>query len=123
MRKLKMERLLTIKLCIGLAVLLFVAKPFLGFSICEANHPIEMHSLLAKSFTKRKTENFESAEAQKKLAQSPALKLLSFAILLDFLFPFIYKRVTVISSQSLHGLNLALVPVQPSYLLTGKLII
>jgi len=91
--------------------------------VCEANQPIGAHNLLTKSFTKRKTENFESAEAQKRLAQAPVLKFFSIALLLDFLFPFIYKRLAVISGQSLHGLNAVLVPVQPSYLLTGKLII
>jgi len=118
-----MEHLTAIKLIFSLAVLLFVAKPFLGFSVCEANQPIGAHNLLTKSFTKRKTENFESAEAQKRLAQAPVLKFFSIALLLDFLFPFIYKRLAVISGQSLHGLNAVLVPVQPSYLLTGKLII
>jgi hypothetical protein len=121
--KIKMDRLQAIKLCFALAVLLFVAKPFLGFSACEANQPIGTYSLLTKSFSKRKPKDFEISEAQRQLAQAPALKLLSIVLLLDFLFPFIYKRLSVISSQSLNGLNVALVPVQPSYLLTGKLII
>jgi hypothetical protein len=118
-----MHRLKAIKLCIGLAVLLFVAKPFLGFSACEANQSIGTYNLLTKSFTKRKTENFESAEAQKQLSQAPVLRLFGITLLLIFLFPVIYKPLDVISGQYLNGLNMALAPPQPFYLLIGKLII
>jgi hypothetical protein len=123
-----MEHIKTVKIIFYLAVSLFIAKPFLGFSVIETNQSIAVHNILAKSFSNRKPEEFKDAEAHAGaihhlLSNPPLLLLLSITFLLGFIFPLAFKRLVGMDSSSLNDLKLSLVPVQQPYRLSGKLTI
>lgn len=112
-----------------LAVMMFVAKPFIGFSISNLDASlIESHSLLAKSFSKRKPEDLEDSKAKacsisQQLTNPPLPLLLCITALLAFLFPVVFIRYNGTSYSFLNSLKTALVPARQPYLLAGKLII
>jgi hypothetical protein len=112
-----------------LAVLMFVAKPFIGFSIANLEGAsIEVHSLLAKSFSKRKPDDLGEAEAKvlnihQQLIDPPLPLLLSITSLLGLLFPLVFKRLNGAGNSFLNNLKTALIPADQPYLLTGKLTI
>jgi len=111
-----------------LAVLMFVAKPFIGFSLTNINIPVEAHSLLAKSFTNRKPEDLEDAKAKaltirQQIIDPPFPLLLSITALLLFLFPLAFKRDVFTGYSFLNNLKVSLIPAAQPYLLTGKLTI
>lgn len=111
-----------------LAVLMFVAKPFIGFSLTNVCIPIEAHSLLAKSFSKRKPEDLEDARAKasfikQQITDPPFPLLLSVTALLAFLFPLVFKRDIFTGSSFINSIKTALIPAAQPYLLTGKLTI
>jgi len=120
-----MNSLKTAKVFFCLAVLLFVAKPFIGFSIISfANIPVASNSLLIKSFSNRKPEDLKDAEAKKAtihrlLSNPPAILLLTIAALLGLLFTALFKKISI-STRFLNELQAGLIPIQPN-LLTGKL--
>jgi hypothetical protein len=113
------------KIIFSLAVLLFVAKPFIGFSIIGSGHPPkEIHSILVKCFSKRKPEDLKDAELraaaiQHQLTNPPAV--LGIAIFLVLLFPFAFKNRDGITRQFLDDIGYRLQPGEQLYLLTGKL--
>src|ERR1700750_3431806 len=80
-----------------LAVLLFVAKPFIGFAaISGSRECITAHSILIKSFSKRKPEDLRDAEIKKAalrtmLSDPPSKLLVSITLLLGILFPLLFK--------------------------------
>ena len=113
-----------------LAVLMFVAKPFIGFSISNFDSAsiIESHSLLAKCFTNRKPEDLEDSKAKAgaislQLTNPPLPLLLTITALLSLLFPLIFKRTGRTGNSFINELKTALVPAAQPYLLTGKLTI
>jgi hypothetical protein len=121
-----MRKLTSAKIFFCLAALLFVAKPFLGFSIFSRVHPPAVENIFVKAFTKRKVEthdsNKRSAEAiQKKLGDAAQqFSLLIFA-LLSIILPLVLLSSLIIPVQ--RGPVFSLAPSQPSWLLNGKLII
>ncbi|MDB5025959.1 MAG: hypothetical protein JWP78_3714 [Mucilaginibacter sp.] len=124
-----MQRLTAFRLFFLLAALLFVAKPFFGFSanIDRTRHS-QGYTILAKSFTKRKPESIEEADVNIEFIHQslihPLLNILStISILLLTLFPAAFKNVSKITGRFLSGIRYALLPPEPIYLLSGKLII
>jgi hypothetical protein len=123
----KMQTLSSAKIFLSLAVLLFVAKPFLGFTMFSRLHPPAEENIFVKSFTKRKLEDsensiFNTSAIQKKLADPVDQFILRFSFLLSIIFPAIFAAVNI-SNRFLNELRLSLSPPGHTYLLNGKLII
>ena len=122
-----MKPINTVKIFFYLAVLLFVAKPFMGYSIFYVDHQVtQPGNILVKIFSQRKPEDLEDAKIvaaniHHKLTNPPVL--LSIMALLGFLFPALYKRAIDINNSSINNMNLAFVPVHQPYFLSGKLTI
>jgi hypothetical protein len=121
-----MRHLKSAKVYIFFAVLLFVAKPFVGYSIFNHSHlSLSVKgSILVKSFTKRKLESFENISsrigiAQQKLADP--LKEFIFLLCIGFSTALI-GRITI-TNRFLRRLQLSLTPSEDTYILNGKLII
>jgi len=118
----------TAKILFSLAVLFFVAKPFLGFSMFNRLNPPSEASIFVKSFTKRKLEyvkdsKFDIQTVQKKLAD-PAVQLLSgFAFLLSLIFPLIYLDSLYAGNRYLRGLKQSLSPSPDTWLLNSQFLI
>jgi hypothetical protein len=112
-----------------IAVLLFVAKPFIGFAaLAGKKEHISRQSILIKSFDKRKPEDLHDAETQKAavralLLNPPLLPLSAIAFLLGFVFPYLFKPTGRISNSFLNSLHYKLIPETQTYLLNGKLTI
>lgn len=124
-----MQKLKAFRLIFSLAALLFVAKPFVGFgTISMQVKSIKTHTILVKSFTKRKPEGIEEADANVRalhrlLINPPLLSPSAIAVLLLMLFPAIITFFDRIISLILYKNRYGLLPPEPAYLLTGKLII
>jgi len=124
-----MLRLTAFRLFFSLAALLFVAKPFVGFGVfSRQSQPRQVHSILVKSFSKRKPESLEEADANvefiHKLLSNPLLVIQSaISFLLLTIFPAVFKSSLRIAGEILSHLGYTLLPPGPAYLLTGKLII
>ncbi|MDP9046804.1 MAG: hypothetical protein M3N14_01620 [Bacteroidota bacterium] len=123
-----MYRLKSAKFYFFLAVLLFVAKPFLGFSMVTRINPPAADNILIKSFTKRKLEyiaggNFDINLAQKKLSEPVQHLIVPFVFLLSILFPFVFESGINITGGVLSRMRLRLRPIEHISLLNGKLII
>jgi len=109
------------------AVMLLVAKPFLGFSMFSRLHPPAEENIFVKAFNKRKQEyaedsNYDVIAIQKKLADPARHFLLHFSVLLNILFPF-FSIVADISNRFFKDLQLNLLPRKRTYLFNSKLII
>lgn len=110
-----------------IAVMLFVAKPFIGFAtLTGTREHITAHSILVKSFSKRKPEDLRDAELQKAslrmMLSDPPLKLLiSITFLLGVLFPLLFRNAALITHDCLNRIRYSLIPAEQPYLLTGKL--
>jgi hypothetical protein len=123
-----MLQLKTAKIYLCFAVLLFVAKPFLGFSMFSRLHPPTIESIFVKSFTKRKAEfsedsNYNTSAIQKNLAEPALPFILRFSFLLSIIFPALFAFSANITNQFLSEIQLGLGPQRDTYLLNGKLII
>lgn len=123
-----MNKINSAKIFFCLAVLLFVAKPFLGFTLFNHAHPPVVRNILLKAFTKRKLEDPENSNSsmsaiQKKLAEPVKYFSLRFAYLLSIIFPCVLCAQAGIANRFLWGIQLSLTPQANSYLLNGKLII
>jgi hypothetical protein len=122
-----MQRLKAFRIYISLAALLFVAKPFFGFGVFSGQfHPHQSHTILVKSFTKRKPESLRDADANvesiHKLLINPFAALLStISILLVTLFPSVFKLGSKITYEFLSHIRFALLPQERAYLLSCKL--
>jgi hypothetical protein len=122
-----MKPINTVKIFFYLAVLLFVAKPFIGFSIAGSDYQLkEPNNILVKIFSKRKPEDLEDARItasiiHQKLTNPPIL--ITIMALLGFLFPAVYKRLISVNNSFINNMNAALVPVHQPYFLSGKLTI
>ena len=112
-----------------LAVFMFIAKPFIGFSLGDfESQVIESHSLLAKCFSKRKPEDLEDAkikasEIKQKLTNPPETISVTIAAILVLFFPIAFKRNSFAVQSFLDTLRVNLQPAEHTYLLTGKLTI
>jgi hypothetical protein len=123
-----MRKLTSAKIFFCLAVLLFVAKPFLGFTMFTRLHPPGIENIFVKAFTKRKLEDsennkFNAAAIKKKLADPVQLFILRFSFLLAIIFPATFLAGLNVNSRFLRRLQLSLSATQPAWLLNGKLII
>ena len=123
-----MHKLKSAKIFFCLAVLLFVAKPFLGFSMFSRLHPPAEESIFVKAFTKRKLEdpensNLSASVIQKKLAEPVQQFILRFSFLLTILFPAVFAAGPQITNRFLRRVKLSMYPLRDTYLLNGKLII
>ncbi len=123
-----MQKLHSAKLIFCLSALLFVAKPFLGFTMFSRAHPPAVENIFVKAFTKRKLEDSESSATnlctiQKLLDDSAQQFILRFSFLLSVLFPMLFAARIKISNRFLNDLQLSLVPRGHAYLFNGKLLI
>ncbi len=124
-----MHRLTAFRLFFTLAALLFVAKPFFGYGISSREfHPRQVHTILVKSFSKRKPESLDdanaSAERLHQLLTNPLAVLLSaISLLLLSLFPTVFKSGFNITGKVIADIRYALLPAEHTYILAGKLII
>lgn len=119
---------LNIRYLLLFAVLMFTAKPFLGFSLHNSLSRGNECSIFAKAFTKRKQEYVDGSEfdittIQKRLTNPPIVLVTLFSFLLNKLFPAIFGSLKPISNGILSAIHLNLLPPLPRYLLSGKLII
>jgi hypothetical protein len=124
----EMIRLKTLYILFCLAVFMFIAKPFIGFSININNKQLDIHNILIKSFSNRKPEDLQDAKQKAALLRAqltnpPMPLLLRIATLLAFVFPFLFKAYNNTKSSYLNSLQLSLIPTDQPYLLAGKLII
>jgi hypothetical protein len=124
-----MQRLKAFRLFISLAAMLFVAKPFFGFGAFSRQfHPRHVHTILVKSFTKRKPESLEEADANvgsihRMLVNPLALLSSTISALFLSLFPSVFRDENKIANTLLSRIRFALFPPAHAYLLSGKLII
>jgi hypothetical protein len=110
------------------AVLLFIAKPFLGFSMFTRVHPPAAENIFIKAFNKRKLEyraggSYDIFAIQKKLAEPVKQLFLPFLFLLGILFPVVFAPGADITRGLLRRIQLSLSPTEHTYLLNGTLII
>ena len=124
-----MNGLKAFRLFFAFAALLFAAKPFFGFGIYTSRFkPHISHNILVKSFTKRKPESLQEAEANQKrihqqLTNPPAVLLSVISLLLLSLLPVLFTNLQKVTGKILSDIRLSLLPPGNTYLLSGKLII
>ncbi|WP_460680151.1 hypothetical protein [Mucilaginibacter koreensis] len=86
----------TYKLLLAIAAILFIAKPFVGFSVYDRlGDGAQENSLMAKVFAKRKPEFLEEATAKSisiraQLRDKAKQFTFSFQALLIYLFPLLF---------------------------------
>ncbi|WP_295672141.1 hypothetical protein [uncultured Mucilaginibacter sp.] len=117
-----------VKILFFLAVLFFVAKPFLGFSMFNRLNPPLAVSIFVKAFTKRKQEyvkdsKFDIKTVQQKLADPANQLLLGFAFLLSVLFPLFSLDRISISNRYLRRLKFNLSPFSDTWLINSQFLI
>jgi hypothetical protein len=110
------------------AVLLFVAKPFLGFSMFSSTRPPAEDNIFVKVFSKRKVENEEDSKynisaIQKELAEPVGEFFVRFSFLLGMLFPLIFEAGVNISTGFLRNIRLGQHPRGDIYLLNFSFLI
>jgi len=110
------------------AVLLFIAKPFLGFSMFGKMHPPAEDNIFVKVFSKRKVDldednKFSLSAIQKNLAEPLQYFFLRFSFLLCVLFPAIFAAGANINNRFLRDIQLSLTRNGDAYLFHGALLI
>lgn len=121
-----MQKIKTFRLIISIAALVFVAKPFAGFgTLSRQFKPIVSHTILVKSFTKRKPESLEDADeklqAIHKVLTNPLLSLLSaISFFLSLLLPSVVRDISKLTEPGARWMPRS---ARPAYLLAGKLTI
>ncbi|MDB5016480.1 MAG: hypothetical protein JWQ84_1312 [Mucilaginibacter sp.] len=110
------------------AVMLLVAKPFLGFTMFSRIHPPLGKNILVKAFTKRTLEysensRFNMSAVQKKLAEPGTQLFLRFSFFLGILFPILFNIQAGISARFLRRLQLNLHPDRGTWLINSALLI
>ena len=123
-----MQRIETVKIIFYFAVLFFIAKPFLGFSLVSLSHPPARSNIFIKVFNKRKLEFNEGSESdistiQKKLADPITNLFLRFTFFLAVLFPVLFSKEAEPTVSTLRYIKLRLIPASMPYLLSGVLLI
>jgi len=123
---------LKIKYLLVIAMFMFVAKPFVGFSLRYQHYFKAVHhhspNILVKSFTKRKQEYTDEnetniAKVQQRLANPALPSVLLFAIALSLFLPAVLRLVKTVTHSILAAIYYSLAPPQQLYLLGGKLTI
>ena len=118
----------SVKIYFCFAVLLIVAKPFLGFSMFSRMHPPATESIFVKAFTKRKQEyvkdsSYDIHTIQKKLADPVSRFVLRFSFLLGIFFSAVFAINACITGRFLRRIQLSLFLRRSAYLLNEQLII
>ena len=121
------HKLKTAKWLFAIAVLFFVAKPFIGFALNPSN-PITQETILIKSFTKRKHDyvensSFDAKTIQKQLANPVNQLFLLFSCFLGILFPLIFKVGPNLTGCFVRNIKRSLLPPSNTWLRNGQLII
>lgn len=112
-----------------LAVLMFIAKPFIGFSLGQTeSYLVKSHSILAKSFTIRKPDDLNDARSKatsikQKLTNPPEHISLTIAAIICLLFPLCFKQDIFTGYGFLNSHNSNVFIPEDIFLLTGKLTI
>lgn len=109
-----------------LAVFMLAAKPFVGFNAIKHIAGVKTPGIIAKAFTKRKQEYVEDSAfdvltIQKRLANPILALTVLFSVLLNSLFPFLFKKGERVTTGLLNAIHLSLFPPVHRYLLSGKL--
>ncbi|MBD1386131.1 hypothetical protein IDJ75_12640 [Mucilaginibacter rigui] len=107
---------------------MLAAKPFIGFNALEKLQECKLPGICVKAFTKRKQEYvedsaFDISTIQKRLANPDLALTLLFSLLLNTLFPSVFKKTQNITAGILSHIHLNLSPPLHRYLLSGKLVI
>jgi hypothetical protein len=123
-----MLRLKSAKIFFFLAVSLFVAKPFLGFSMFSRLHPPAQDNIFVKVFSKRKLEyeedsKFNFSVIQKKLTEPLQQFVIGFSFISSLFLAAVFAASARITSRFLQSLKLRITPPGDTYLLCGQLII
>ena len=123
-----MLRIKSGKVFLVLAVLLFVAKPFIGFTVFNQKHKLAAENILVKAFTKRKLEDTENNKSNisaiLKNLRDPSIPFtLLFSYFLALIFPAVLTLGADITNRSLRLDQLALLSGRSAYPLNGKLTI
>lgn len=122
-----MHKVPTYKFILSIAALLFLAKPFLGFSIYERlQDKAQENTLLVKVFAKRKPEFMEEATTrsiafQMLLKKKASEFIFTFAAVLLSLFPLLTEHA--ITGRYFGRKKEDNSSIDPIYLLTGRLTI
>lgn len=120
------------KFLLVVAMLMFVAKPFVGFSLRYQHYFRAIHhrspSILVKSFTKRKQEYADENESniskvQQRLTNPAIPSVLLFVVALSLFLPVVLRLVKQTTQSILQAIHYSLAPPQQLYLLSGKLTI
>ncbi|MBS1528732.1 MAG: hypothetical protein JSU01_00370 [Bacteroidetes bacterium] len=117
-----MPRVVIFRVIFAFAALLFVAKPFLGFcAFAGQTQPRISHTVLVKSFTKRKPESLEEGYAKARalhaLISDPPFVLQSVIIL----FLAVLLPTSLENTGKPPKIEISFPQPIPAYLLTGKL--
>ncbi|TWI98215.1 hypothetical protein JN11_03294 [Mucilaginibacter frigoritolerans] len=118
----------TAKIYFSLAVLLLVAKPFLGFGMFSRIHPPADENIFVKAFNKRKQEYSEDSNNDfntllKKLAEPAKLFFLRFLYFLNILFPAVFAAGISITTGLLNKIRSDLSDGKQVWLLNSTLLI
>jgi hypothetical protein len=112
-----------------IAVFMFIAKPFIGFSVrVPESQLVKSNSILSKSFAIRKPDDLNDAKSkaynlQQRLVNPNQLVFLTIAGLLLFLFPLLFKRDIFSANGSITSLNANAFAPEDIFLSSGKLTI
>ncbi|WP_295772279.1 hypothetical protein [uncultured Mucilaginibacter sp.] len=123
-----MNKTNTFKLILCLAAILFIAKPFMGYTVFERLHDKEETNLLVKIFAKRKPEFLDEAAAKSAtvkqlLRQNAKAFNLTLSTLLVTLFSYFATRFKALSALSKLHHNVVASCATPIYLLNRSLTI
>ncbi|WP_259069591.1 hypothetical protein HDF24_15865 [Mucilaginibacter sp. X4EP1] len=123
-----MQLFKTAKIYLCFAVLLLVAKPFLGFSMFSRMHPPAEENIFFKVFNKRKQEYSEDSvndfnSVLKKLAEPVQVFFLRFLYFLNILFPAVFAAGIAITSGLLNKIRSDLSDGKETWLLNSTLLI
>jgi hypothetical protein len=123
-----MQLFKTAKIYLCFAVLLLVAKPFLGFSMFSRVHPPAEESIFVKVFNKRKQEYSEDSANDfntvlKKLAEPVQVFFLRFLYFLNILFPAVFADGISITTGLLNKIRSDLSDGKQTWLLNSMLLI
>lgn len=123
------QRLKAFRIFFSLTALLFIAKPFFGFSAFnQQTKPRISHTILVKSFTKRKPESLQDADAtaeaiSQKVANPLFVVLSAISLLISIALPLISGVFGKITGKIIADLRFRILPPDQTYFLTGKLTI
>ncbi|WP_345955743.1 hypothetical protein [Mucilaginibacter sp. PAMB04168] len=123
-----MHQLKTYKLILSVAAMLFLAKPFLGFSVYEQlQDKAQENTLLVKVFAKRKPEFMEEAIArsavfQAMLKEKADIFILTIGALLLSIFPLFNIFDNIFGRRRNREIQ-DIAAIDPIYLLTCRLTI